>query len=57
MRFIKLRPSSLLDSQLVRKNYIQISIFSDPIIVKGEKVFCILKKKAIKGAISKVMRS
>ena len=38
MCFTELRPSSLLDSRLARKNYLQISVFLDPLVVEREEV-------------------
>ena len=44
-------------SRLARKDYLQISVFLNLIIVKQEEVTYVLQKKAIRGAINKVMRS
>ena len=51
----ELRPSSLFDGPLARKNYLHISAFLDPVVVEEEKVPHALWK-ATGGATSKVMR-
>ena len=55
MCFTKLRLSSLLDGRLARKNYLQISVFLNPIVIEQEKVPHALWKTTGE-ATSKVVR-
>ena len=55
MCFIKPRLNSLLDGQLTRKNYLQISGFLDLVLVEQEKVPHTLQK-ATKRATKKVVK-
>ena len=48
-------PGSLLDSQLTRKNYLQISIFLDLVVVEQEKVFHALRENIIE-ILNKLVR-
>lgn len=56
MRLMELRPSSLLDSRLVRKNTLQIKACLDQVVIKQEKSSLVLQKKTTRGAISKVVK-
>ena len=56
MRLTEPRLSSLLDGWFARKDYLQINIFPDLIVVEQEESFYALLKKATKGATSEVVR-
>ena len=56
MHLTKLRSRSLLNSQLIKKNYLQNSVFLDLMVIKQEKVSYTLQK-ATEKATSKVVKS
>lgn len=46
----------MLDCRFARKNYLQINVFPNLVIVKQEENSYILSKKAIKKATNKMVR-
>ena len=57
MYFTKPKQSSLFNSQLAKKSYLQISVFLDLVVVEKERVFYALQKKTIKKVTSEVVKS